>query len=100
MALLARRGSFDAWRAEHPDVGFTRVMVGDCAGGEGESATEFSLSWDPGLAAEVAPVWVARNYIAGSLLSVGELVNAVETVLRCRGISSIPSITVAPRPRG
>jgi NAD(P)-dependent dehydrogenase (short-subunit alcohol dehydrogenase family) len=89
----------DAWRAEHPEVGFTRVIVGDCAGGEGESATEFNVNWDPGLAAEMAPVWLARNYIAGSLLSVDELVNAVETVLRCEGISSIPSITVTPRSR-
>ena len=25
----------EAWRAEHPEVGFTRLVVGDCAGGEG-----------------------------------------------------------------
>ena len=24
----------EAWRAEHPSVGFTRVIVGDCAGGD------------------------------------------------------------------
>src|SRR4029077_4692819 len=23
----------EAWRVEHPDVGFTRCVVGDCAGG-------------------------------------------------------------------
>ena len=27
----------EAWRAEHPHVGFTRVVVGDCAGGEGDA---------------------------------------------------------------
>ena len=27
----------EAWRAEHPTVGFTRVVVGECMGGEGDS---------------------------------------------------------------
>lgn len=87
----------ESWRAEHPDVGFTRVIVGDCAGGEGPSATEFANAWDPELAMEMGQMWVARNLIAGSLLGVDELVKAVDTVLRCGGSSSIPSITVAPR---
>ena len=38
----------EAWRAEHPAVGFTRLVVGDCAGGEGPSMTEFTTGWDPG----------------------------------------------------
>ena len=88
----------DAWRAEHPNVGFTRVVVGDCAGGEGGAATEFNTGWDPELAAEVVPVWLARNYIAGSLLEVEELVNAVEMVLRLGATACVPSITVTPRP--
>src|SRR5215216_2510008 len=29
----------EAWRAEHPGIGFTRVIVGDCAGGDGHSMT-------------------------------------------------------------
>ena len=36
----------EAWRAEHPAVGFTRLVVGDCAGGEGPSMTEFTTGWD------------------------------------------------------
>ena len=32
----------EAWRSEHPNVGFTRVVVGDCAGGQGNSMTEFA----------------------------------------------------------
>jgi len=42
----------EAWRAEHPEVGFTRLVVGDCAGGDGDSRTEFNQSWDPDLAAK------------------------------------------------
>ncbi len=88
----------EAWRVEHPDVGFTRVIVGDCAGGKGASATEFNAGWDPALAGEFAPIWIARNYIAGSLLEVEELIDAVHTVLRCGSSASIPTIAVVPRP--
>lgn len=88
----------EAWRAEHPGVGFTRVVVGDCAGGEGGSATEFSAGWDPGLAAEVMPVWMARNYIAGTLVEVDELVGTLDMVLHAGASCCIHSVTVAPRP--
>jgi NAD(P)-dependent dehydrogenase (short-subunit alcohol dehydrogenase family) len=89
----------EAWRAEHPAVGFTRVIVGDCAGGEGPSMTEFAAGWDPELAAEMGPVWVARKYISGSFVEVDELVRVVDTVLRCGASASIPSVAVTPRPR-
>jgi NAD(P)-dependent dehydrogenase (short-subunit alcohol dehydrogenase family) len=88
----------EAWRAEHPQVGFTRVVVGDCAGGEGESRTEFNSHWDMELAAQVAPIWVQRNYVAGSLMDVEELVRVVDTVLRCGATASIPSVAITPRP--
>ena len=51
----------EAWRAEHPKIGFTRVTVGDCAGGEGDSMTEFTAGWDQELTAEMAPIWMARE---------------------------------------
>ena len=35
----------DAWRAEHPDLGFTRLVVGECAGGEGDAMTGFADLW-------------------------------------------------------
>ncbi len=87
----------EAWRVEHPQVGFTRVIVGDCAGGDGDGATEFASAWDPDLATDVMPIWVTRNYIAGNLLEVSELVDAVDSVLRLGPGSSVPSITVTPR---
>ena len=64
----------EAWRAEHPQIGFTRVVVGDCAGGEGDSMTGFPNAWDPEIAAEFYPTWISRNYITGTLLEVEELV--------------------------
>lgn len=90
----------DAWRTEHPSVGFTRVTVGDCSGGEGPGMTEFASGWDPELAAEMGAIWVARNLIAGALLEVDELVRVVDTVLRLGASGGIPSVVVAPRPPG
>jgi NAD(P)-dependent dehydrogenase (short-subunit alcohol dehydrogenase family) len=89
----------EAWRVEHPGIGFTRLIVGDCAGGEGDSQTGFADDWDQELAAELAPIWVSRNYIAGALIEVEELVAIVDAVLRAGGSMSMPSVTVAPRPR-
>jgi NAD(P)-dependent dehydrogenase (short-subunit alcohol dehydrogenase family) len=88
----------EAWRVEHPGVGFTRVVVGDCGGGQGHSAVEFASGWDPKLAAELVPAWVARGLLSGSLMDVEELVRVVDTVLRCGAGASIPSVTVTPRP--
>jgi len=88
----------EAWRSEHPKVGFTRVVVGDCAGGEGHSAIEFTKGWDPALMGEFLPIWSARSYLSGSLLDVEDLVRVVDTVLRCGASASVPSVTVTPRP--
>jgi NAD(P)-dependent dehydrogenase (short-subunit alcohol dehydrogenase family) len=88
----------EAWRAEHPGIGFTRVVVGDCAGGDGDSMTEFASSWDAEVAAEVMPTWISREYMAGALLDVAELVRAVELVVQAGASACIPSIAVVPRP--
>ena len=87
----------EAWRIEHPDVGFTRVIVGDCAGGEGDATTQFASAWDWDLAAELHPLWSERNYLSGSLLDVEELVHAVHTVLHFGANASVPTIAVVPR---
>ena len=89
----------EAWRAEHPAVGFTRLVVGDCAGGEGPGMTEFATGWDPQLATELAPVWVERNLLSGSLIDVEHLIEVVDAVLRGGRSMSIPSVTVAPARR-
>ena len=87
----------EAWRAEHPLIAFTRVTVGDCAGGEGDSMTEFNAGWDPDLAVEMGTIWVTRQYLAGSLLEVDELVNVLDGILRCGPSANIPFVAVTPR---
>jgi NAD(P)-dependent dehydrogenase (short-subunit alcohol dehydrogenase family) len=88
----------EAWRAEHPDVGFTRVIVGDCAGGEGDARTQFNEGWDMDIATEVVPTWVSRNYIIGNLMDVDRMVAMIHALLNDGATLSVPSITLAPRP--
>lgn len=88
----------EAWRMEHPGVNFTRCIVGDCAGGEGDSATGFADDWNWDLAAELHPEWTARGLLAGSLIDVEHLVEAIDAVLRGGPTLTVPSITLAPRP--
>jgi NAD(P)-dependent dehydrogenase (short-subunit alcohol dehydrogenase family) len=89
----------EAWRAEHPDIGFTRVIVGECMGGQGDSVPGFADGWDQELAAEVMPVWFARNYMSGNFVDVESLIGVVDSVLRQDG-AHIPSVTVATRAAG
>jgi len=88
----------EAWRGEHPGVNFTRCIVGDCAGGQGESATGFADNWDWDLAGELHPIWTSRGLLAGSLIDVEQLVEAIDAVLRGGPTLTVPSITLAPRP--
>jgi NAD(P)-dependent dehydrogenase (short-subunit alcohol dehydrogenase family) len=88
----------EAFRAEHHEVGFTVVTVGDCGGGEGDAMSGFANGWDPEVTAQVAPLWVERNLITGSLMDVEELIRVMDTLLRCGASASIPSVAVIPRP--
>ncbi len=87
----------EAWHAEHPHIGFTRLVVGDCVGGEGESGTQFASDWNLELIGAFHPIWAARNYLTGTLLDVEELVRAVHNLLASGSGTSIPSLVVTPR---
>jgi NAD(P)-dependent dehydrogenase (short-subunit alcohol dehydrogenase family) len=87
----------EAWRAEHAAVGFTRLVVGDCGGGTGESQTGFTQGWDPALGAELGPIWVQRGLLSGALIDVEDLVGVVDAILRTGPTVSLLSVTVAPR---
>ena len=90
----------EAWRGEHPTVGFTRVVVGECMGGEGDSTPGFADEWDSELAGELMPVWFARNYMTGAFVGIEDLITVVDTVLRQGGAVAIPSVTVSGRLAG
>jgi NAD(P)-dependent dehydrogenase (short-subunit alcohol dehydrogenase family) len=88
----------EAWRAEESRVGFTRLIVGDCGGGEGDSVTEFANTWDVKLAGQLGGEWANRNLLAGALIDVEDLVQMVHAVLHSGASVALPSVTVAPRP--
>jgi len=88
----------DAWRGEHPDIGFTRLVVGDCAGGEGDAMTQFTAGWNQELAATCYPVWMARGYMAGALMDVEDLVTVVDTTLHPAASTTMPMVVATARP--
>jgi NAD(P)-dependent dehydrogenase (short-subunit alcohol dehydrogenase family) len=88
----------ESLRVEHPSVGFTRLVVGDCAGGEGDGMTEFANAWDPQLAGEFGMTWVTKGYISGSMIAIDDLVNVVDHVARGGASYSQPTVVVTPRP--
>jgi NAD(P)-dependent dehydrogenase (short-subunit alcohol dehydrogenase family) len=87
----------EAWRAEHPRIGFTRLVVGDCAGGEGDSMTGFANEWNADRFMQFHAGWSERKYLSDSLIEVDELVTVVDALIRHGASLSVPSITVAPR---
>ncbi|GJO94633.1 oxidoreductase [Mycobacterium marinum] len=82
----------EAWRAEHPEIGFTCVIVGECAGGEGDAQTGMNIGWDRELAMKAYPLWLARGCMPGKLMPVEDLVNIVHTILRTDAATSIPVV--------
>ncbi|MCV7220556.1 SDR family oxidoreductase [Mycolicibacterium elephantis] len=90
----------EAWRIEHPNIGFTRLAVGDCFGGEGDSQTEFNKAWDPEALENAIRFWMENGYMQGGLVEADHLVDVVDSVLRCGNSSFIPNLTLAPRPSG
>ena len=85
----------EAWSAEHPDVGFTRLVMGDSAGGAGPEATGFADGWDRELAGEYLTRWFESGNVTGHLVPVEEIVAVVASLLRSR--AHLPSIVVQPR---
>ncbi|MGV0643740.1 SDR family oxidoreductase [Mycolicibacterium sp. XJ879] len=90
----------EAWRIEHPNIGFTRLAVGDCFGGEGDSQTEFNKTWEPQALENAIRFWMDNGYMQGGLVEADHLVDVVHSVLCCGNSSFIPNLTLAPRPSG
>ncbi len=87
----------EAWRAEHPHVGFTRLIIGECGGGPGEGVSQFTASWDPNLAMELYPLWASRGLMTEKLMDVEHFIDAVHGVLRCGATACIPTVALTPR---
>lgn len=90
----------EAWRAEHPGIGFTNLIVGECPGGEGDSQTGFNVGWDPEIAMQNVPLWISRGCMPGQLMPVEDLIAVVHTILRTNASTSMPVVVArgAPSP--
>ena len=84
----------DVWRAEQPEVAFTRIVVGP-TGGEGKSTSEFANAWDPDKAGEAVTGWIERGYMNGNLVTLSDLTDQVIGVLG----SGADLATIIVRPR-
>lgn len=90
----------EAWRAEHPDIGFTCLVVGECAGGEGDAATEMNIGWDHELAMKAVPLWASRGCMPGKLMPIDDLINVVHTILSINAATSMPMVVARGAPAG
>jgi len=90
----------ESWRAEHPDIGFTCLVVGECAGGEGDAATGMTTGWDMDLAAKSFPLWVSRGCLPGKVMPVEDLIEVVHTILRTNAATSMPMVIARGAPGG
>jgi NAD(P)-dependent dehydrogenase (short-subunit alcohol dehydrogenase family) len=90
----------EAWRAEHPDVGFTSLIVGECAGGEGDAATGMNAGWDMDLAMKAYPLWVSGGCMPGKLMPVEDLIEVVQTILQTNASTSMPVVVARGAPAG
>ncbi len=88
----------EAWRAEHPDIGFTNLIVGECAGGDGDSQTAFNVGWDRDLTMEHYPQWLSRGCMPGKIMPVEDLVDVVHTILRTSATTSMPVVVARGAP--
>ena len=89
----------EAFRAEHPTINFTRLVVGDCYGGEGDYLTQFISGWDMEMFGRFHEIWTERHYIAGSFIDAEDLVNVVDSLVRGGSSVSNQSVIITPRSR-
>jgi NAD(P)-dependent dehydrogenase (short-subunit alcohol dehydrogenase family) len=88
----------EAWRAEHPDIGFTCLIVGECAGGEGDAQTGMNVGWDLELAKQAYPLWLSGGCMSPNLMPVEDLVEVVHTILRTDAATSMPIVVARAAP--
>jgi NAD(P)-dependent dehydrogenase (short-subunit alcohol dehydrogenase family) len=90
----------ESWRVEHPEIGFTCLVVGECGGGEGDAQTGMTAGWDMDLAAKAYPLWVSRGCMPGRLMPVEDLIEVVHTILSTNSSTSMPMVIARGAPDG
>jgi NAD(P)-dependent dehydrogenase (short-subunit alcohol dehydrogenase family) len=88
----------ESWRAEHPDIGFTCLVAGECAGGEGDGQTGMNVGWDLELAKRAYPLWLSQGIMPGKVMPVEDLIEVVHTILRIDAATSMPVVVARGAP--
>ncbi len=77
---------------EHPDVDFTRVVLGNTGG------TEFAKAWGPDQTQAATKVWVERGlFPAPTMMRLEAAAEAILSVLAMQGY--VDDIAIMPRTR-
>ena len=90
----------ESWRGEHPEIGFTCLVVGECAGGEGDAQTGMMTGWDMDLVAKAFPLWSAKGCLPGEVMPVADLIDIVHTILSTNSATSMPLVIARGAPGG
>jgi NAD(P)-dependent dehydrogenase (short-subunit alcohol dehydrogenase family) len=92
VSKVALDALIECWRMEHPDVDFTRIVVGNTGG------TEFAKEWGGEAIAGAMKVWVSRNlFPAATMMSLPVLAEAILSVIAVRGY--VDDIAIMSRAR-
>lgn len=92
VSKVALDAMVEGWRMEHPDVDFTRVVVGNT------SDTDFASDWDPERLRAALRVWTDRGlFPAATMMSPDVLAESVLSVLAVRGY--VDDVAIMPRTR-
>ena len=92
VSKVALDALIECWRMEHPDVDFTRVVVGNTAD------TEFASAWGPEALAGAMKVWVSRNlFPAATMMPLAVCAEAILSVIAVRGY--VDDIAIMSRTR-
>jgi NADP-dependent 3-hydroxy acid dehydrogenase YdfG len=90
VSKVALDALIEGWRSEHPELDFTRVVLGNTDG------TEFARAWGPERAAAVTKVWVERGlFPAPTVMPLAAAAEAVVAVLALQGY--VDDVAVMPR---
>ena len=89
----------EAWRAEHPDIGFTNLIVGECAGGDGDAS--HGIQRRAGTGSSPGSSTRSGFRVAAcpaKLMPVEDLVDVVHTILRTNTSTSMPVVVARGAP--
>lgn len=92
VSKVALDGLVESLRMEHPDVDFTRVVVGNT------SHTGFADAWDPERLRQTLAIWVERNlFPSPTMMSLDVLADSIVAILAAPGY--VDDVAIMPRAR-